>query len=371
MAKPSPMSTQPMEKFLRTLKYNPAAREESRGLMELTLAQLQRLADEFDLGRVIQMDKPLTTQCNTTDPFKTGRGTFMLRARHGEEFGARVEYLHKLINYLCSHGFPAAQVMRSHSGTTWTTWGERIVEIHRFVPHDPGVHRDWRRMNAAATALGDLHRMFADAVTGITPVPPEMRNDVSPEQCLNLLYEAEETIAHLSATVDARARAAIAVCQRAREVLEPIIPDHSRMIGNLPWMTIHGDYHFWNVLYRADQIAAVVDYDFVQERERIFDIAYAMQNVVSHLRSVHGAPLRGWGNLAWGNVRIWVDHYDEVTHLPLTAVERRWLPREILRIFLVGIATSVLQEDPVELILRHGEDLELFIWISEQEKLFA
>jgi homoserine kinase type II len=295
----------------------------------------------------------------------------MLRARHGEEFGARVEYLHKLITYLCDHGFPAAQVMRSRSGPTWTTWGERIVEIHRFVPHDPGVHRDWRRMNAAATALGDLHRMFADAVTGITPVPPEMRNDVSPAQCLTLLYEAEETIAHLSDTVDARGRAALAVCQRAREVLEPIIPDYPRMIGNLPWMTIHGDYHFWNVLYRADQIAAVVDYDFVQERERIFDIAYAMQNVVSHLRAVHGSHLRGWGDLAWGNVRIWVDHYDEVTHLPLTVAERRWLPREILRIFLVGIATSVLQEDPVELILRHGKDLEMFIWISQQEKLFA
>jgi homoserine kinase type II len=365
------MSTQPLEKFLRTLKYNPATRGESHGLMELTLAQLQRLADEFDLGRVIQMDQPLTTQCNTTDPFKTGRGTFMLRARHGEEFGARVEYLHKLITYLCDHGFPAAQVMRSRSGPTWTTWGERIVEIHRFVPHDPGVHRDWRRMNAAATALGDLHRMFADAVTGITPVPPEMRNDVSPAQCLTLLYEAEETIAHLSDTVDARGRAALAVCQRAREVLEPIIPDYPRMIGNLPWMTIHGDYHFWNVLYRADQIAAVVDYDFVQERERIFDIAYAMQNVVSHLRAVHGSHLRGWGDLAWGNVRIWVDHYDEVTHLPLTVAERRWLPREILRIFLVGIATSVLQEDPVELILRHGKDLEMFIWISQQEKLFA
>ena len=59
-----------------------------------------------------------------------------------------------------------------------------------------------------------------------------------------------------------------------------MLRDYPRIIGNLPWMTVHGDFHFWNVLYRADQIAAVVDYDFVQERERIFDIAYALQNVV-------------------------------------------------------------------------------------------
>ena len=64
-----------------------------------------------------------------------------------------------------------------------------------------------------------------------------------------------------------------------------MLHDYPRIIGNLPWMTVHGDFHFWNVLYRADQIAAVVDFDFVQERERIFDIAYAMQNVVSHLRT--------------------------------------------------------------------------------------
>ena len=123
----------------------------------------------FDLGRVIQMDKPLTTQCNTTDPFRTGRGTFLLRARHGEEFGARVEYLHYIIDHLCAHGFPAAPVMRAQDGSSWTTWGERIVEIHGFVPHDPGVHRDWRRMYAAATALGDLHRILGRAAVGKTP----------------------------------------------------------------------------------------------------------------------------------------------------------------------------------------------------------
>lgn len=361
------MASPSTETFLRTLKFSED--REPRALMELTLSQLQRLADEFDLGRVIQMDKPLTTQCNTTDPFKTGRGTFLMRARHGEEFGERVEYLHNLINYLVAHQFPAAEVMRSHSGKTWTTWGERIVEIHRFVPHDPGVHRDWRRMNAAATALGDLHRMLAQAAAGKTPVPPEMRNDVSPEQCWTFLDETETTVRDKYQD-DPRCGEAAAVCQRAREVLEPLLRDYPRLIGNLPWLTVHGDYHFWNILYRADQIAAVVDYDFVQERERIFDIAYAMQNVISHLRQVHGPDLKDWANLSWHNARIWVDHYDEATHLPLTEAERRWLPKEILRIFLVGVATSILQDDPLELLLKHGEDLELFVWINEQGRLF-
>jgi hypothetical protein len=80
--------------------------------------------------------------------------------------------------------------------------------------------------------------------------------------------------------------------------------------------------------------------------------------------------LRGWGDLKWANARMWVDHYDESAPLPLTEAERAWLPKEILRICLVGVATSVLQDDPVELVLKQGEDLELFIWISEQKNLF-
>lgn len=365
------MSAEPLQKFQRTLKFNAIERRVPQHLMELTLAQLQRLADHFELGRVVRMDVPLTTQCNTTDPFKTGQGTFLLRARHDEEFGERVEYLHSLINCLCKHGFPTAEVMRSpRDGKTWTSWGERVVEIHRFVPHDPGIHRDWQRMNAAATALGDLHRLLADATAGRTPVPPEMRNDISPEQSWTLLDEAEATISNLSASFGVQIEKGLDICRRARRALEPMIHDYSRLIGNLPWMTIHGDYHFWNVLYRADQIAAVVDFDFIQERERIFDIAYALQNVVTHLRTSHGGPMRDWSDLAWHNVRIWVDLYDAATHKPLSTLERQSLPREILRIFLVGVATGVLQEDPLEQINKQGHDLDLFVWIGQQKNLF-
>ena len=364
------MSASPVEKFLRTMRFNPEGFRRGDTFMELTLAQLQKMADAFDLGRVIQMDRPLTTQCNTTDPFRTGRGTYLLRARHGEEYGARVEYLHYIIDHLHTNGFPSAPVMRARDGKSWTTWGERIVEIHGFVKHDSGIHRDWQRMYAAATALGDLHRILARATVGKTPVPPEMRNDISPEQAWTLLDEGEATLGSLYARPDARTQEAIEICRRAREVLEPMLRDYSRIIGSLPWMTVHGDFHFWNVLYRADQIAAVVDYDFVQERERIFDIAYALQNVVSHLRNVHGSRLRNWSDLKWGNIRLWVDHYDESAPRILTKQERQWLPMEILRIFLVGIATSVLQDDPVDLILKHGQDLEMFVWISEQTDLF-
>jgi homoserine kinase type II len=355
--------------LIPTSYIDPANHLSPRTSLQLTLAQLQKLADDFDLGRIVQMDRPLDTQCNTTDPFRTGQGTFLLRARHGEEFVERVEYLHYMIDRLIAEEFPTAAVVRSRTGKSWTTWGERIVEIHRFIPHDPGIHRDWRRMNAAASALGDLHTVLAKAALDRTPVPPEMRNDANPQQCWMLLREAEPALS-AQIGVHPQAEDALAIVRQAQGALEPLMGDYARIIGNLPWMTIHGDYHFWNVLYRADQIAAVVDFDFVQERERLFDIAYAMQSIILHLRHVQGVRMKSFSDLAWSNARIWIDLYDEAAPLPLTAAERAWLPMEILRIFLVCIATSTMQEDPVATVLKNGRDLPMFLWISEQKDLF-
>ncbi len=355
--------------FVHTLRIDAATWKPSRTSMELTLAQLQKLADDFDLGRITKMDVPMTTQCNTTEPFQTGQGTFMLRARHGEEFAERVEYLHYLIDHLRAAGFPTAPVIRSRKGKSWTLWGERIVEVHGFIPHDPGIHRDWRRMNAAASELADLHRLLTHAAAVTTPVSPEMRNDVTPRQCWVMLEDGERLVNQM-AGADPRCGGALSVLAGAKRLLEPLIPNYQRIIGRLPWMMVHGDYHFWNVLYRADQIVGVVDYDFVQERERLFDIAYAMQSVIAHMRTIHGTRLEHPGDLQWKNARMWVDLYDDAAHLPLTPEERRWLPQELLRIFLVSVATAAAQADPLSAVMICEEDLLLYEWIGRQEALF-
>lgn len=357
------------ESSLNTIRLDTSFRSHSRTSVHLSWSQLQKLVDDFDLGRMIQMDVPTQTQCNTTDPFRTGQGTFLLRARHGEEYIERVEYLHGMINDMIEQDFPVPEVMRKRNGKTWTLWGERLVEIHRFVPHDAGSHRDWQRMNSAASMLGDLHLCLERASHRRTPVPPEMRNDIGPEQCMALIDEGFFVVAEY-AERDPLAATAQNVLRRAREALEPMSENYERMVGNLPWLTVHGDYHFWNILYKADQIAAVVDYDFMQERERIFDIAYAMQSVIAHLTRVHGTSVDFIPKQAWQNLRLWVDLYDETTHLPLTKYERERLPSEILRIFLVSVATSAGQENPIELLDKCGQEIDLYLWLNLQKNMF-
>ena len=341
----------------------------ARTRMDMSHSQLQFLVDQFDLGRIIRMDKPIDTQCNTTEPFKTGRGHFMLRARHGDEFAERVEYIHEVMDALRNNGVPAPEVMRTNKGRGCISWGERIVEVHRYIPHDPGAHRDWKRMDAAAGALADLHRILVECKPSRPPVSPELRNDLSPDHIVTFLEDGEQTMLELAETRP-DAREALEIVREAKEAALPLTEGYDKKIGSVPWLTVHGDYHFWNILYRGDEIIGLVDYDFLQERERIFDLAYAMQSIITYLGATHMRELYDYGELAWANVQTWVEYYNDSTHLPLTEVERAWMPSELLRIFLVNICTALMGPDPVTAVLGHVFELRLYRWLQTQPEMF-
>lgn len=355
--------------IVKTLRINASEPRPRHFLTELTLAQLQRLVDRFDLGRIVKMDEPLTTQCNVTEPFHTGQGTFMIRVRHGEDFGARVEFIHTMMKHLRTSGLPVPEVMRCEGGRTWTLWDERIVEIHRFIAHEPGMHRDWQRMYAAASALGDLHMAFSSYSSDTPPVSPEMRNDLLPNECWNMLPHAERNIAAAEGEAE-EIEQCLHILSKSREALIPLLDDYERILGNLPWMFVHGDFHLWNLLYRGDEIVGMVDYDFLQERERLFDVAYCMQAIVGYMHYVEGRQPEEYPVMQWGNLKLWLDHYDASAHMPLTEVERKRLPQELLRIYLVNLIVSASQEYPLKMLMQASADFNLYQWISENPDLF-
>ncbi len=339
-------------------------------LTELSLAQIQKLADEFDLGRIIQMDAPLSTQCNLTEPFRTGQGTFMLRARHGPEYGDRVDFLHHVMDDLRAGGFPAPEVMRTREKRGWILWGDRLVEVQRFMPHDLGIHRDWSRMNAAASTLGELHRLLQDLPKRRPVVPPDMRNDLSPQECFQLLNTVESRLSGWPDATPRRLQTALGAVASVRRVLPVLINNYERFIGGMPWTVVHGDFHPWNLLYRGDGVAGVVDYDFLQERERVFDVAYAMRSLLAHLSFPPGTRTPDYWSLPWWKVKLWLDHYEESTFLPLQDKELGYLPSELMRLQVVEIVAGGLQDDPLTPVLQAAEGLPLYEFIHNNALLF-
>ena len=44
---------------------------------------------------------------------------------------------------------------------------------------------------------------------------------------------------------------------------------------SLPTGVVHGDMHFWNVLYAQGNPVAIIDFDFLQRGILLYDLAYA------------------------------------------------------------------------------------------------
>jgi Ser/Thr protein kinase RdoA (MazF antagonist) len=88
----------------------------------------------------------------------------------------------------------------------------------------------------------------------------------------------------------------------------------------MPHAIVHGDPHPSNAVLRGDAVAALIDFDFVQETERVYDLGAFVDEFA---RADDDAPL------ALERIGPLVAAYD--AQASLTAVERELLPDAMLR----------------------------------------
>lgn len=88
---------------------------------------------------------------------------------------------------------------------------------------------------------------------------------------------------------------------------------------------VHGDFWDNNVLFADDQLAAVIDVDFMAERWRIDDLALTVYFYL--LEPGRGLPDADDQRM----VAEFVDRYDSCTSLPLSKAERLALPLAVAR----------------------------------------
>lgn len=90
---------------------------------------------------------------------------------------------------------------------------------------------------------------------------------------------------------------------------------------------VHGDFWHNNVLFRDQEIAAVLDFDFMAERPRIDDLALTLYFYLLKVEHSRGLPTAA----DRAQIRRFVDAYDATTTLPLSPEERAALPLAIAR----------------------------------------
>ena len=141
----------------------------------------------------------------------------------------------------------------------------RCVDVAPFIENDGynEVGPDaWVKIGGW---LGTMHRL-ARGVEDSAPVALDYGNH--PHEGLFDRYLEQ---ARIGCTSDAHLK----LMRRVDSATQRISQAVGSHLEDLPVGGVHGDLHFWNVLYRADQPACIIDLDFLQQGILLHDVAYA------------------------------------------------------------------------------------------------
>ena len=162
-------------------------------------------------------------------------------------------------------------------------------------------------MGAVGEWVGRLHRLGLPLVE---QAPFELSYGNHPHGALlsHMLRRAKATAPPEAEGVRKRAVCALAEVQG---ILQPRLP-------GLPHGVVHGDMHFWNVLYAGERPVAIIDLDFLQSGPLLYDIAYASIWLTAWERDRAGE----WQ----GVLDRYLAAYEQGRQRELTPTERECLP---------------------------------------------
>ena len=245
-------------------------------------------------------------------------------------------------------GVPVAQVITSPVELFQV--GDRVGDLTTWIEHD-GFGRDsrWNMLEATA-GLARLH----DSLVRLRG-PAQQCGDTpwrSPADVAQRLRASSERLLGDARIKNRRApvKEAIATAERALERLADRLAPTST-----PFCLTHGDFGGRNVLLRRHRLAGIVDFGRLEERPRLFDLAWVMlfDVINDRLRADH---LEFFG--------LAIDRYARTAR---TRSELDWatLPHLIAYLCAYGIAEAADQQDPAAEALSWQTVLPLAIeWMS-------
>lgn len=282
---------------------------------------------------LLRADLPLPSGAvNGVARLATDAGEVVVRVHRPWTTAARLAAVHAVCTGLRENGLPLPRILTARDGTTATRLADRMVEVVEYVPHTHTAD-NWGRGGAAFAMLARLHAALDTLPPGL--VPPPYSSYATPAEALAMLDETEAAFAALAARPQ-YAKAA-AVRGSARALLLPLAAARRGYEAELPRGLAHGDYGGDNVLFDGDRVVALLDFDFLGERERLADLAYALYWALE--RYGFAFPARP-SDVALAHAAGLLAQYERHTARPLTPTERAALPLELARVPLYWVAEA-------------------------------
>lgn len=293
----------------------------------------------------------------------TAGGDVVVRVHRDRVTHQRLAVVHRVQARLREGGLPVPSVLTTRDGASWLEVDGQLVEVLADMGEGHEID-SWADAAATLAELGRFHGVTRGIDAGGLP-PPVNPCYATADEALALLARGEAGFrAHAGEPgfgEAAAARASAAVLARRLQVFRRAYE------GALPETVIHGDFVGRNVPLAEGRVIAILDFDRLAVRERVWDVAYTLMAALSRLLPDWRARLRhglGAGDLA--AVATLLAGYDAASGWPLTAAERRALPFEMARTPLYPIVTADADEDAVGEVLRIAPHLPVARWLVDQ-----
>ncbi len=318
----------------------------------------------YDLGVVLDV-RDIGGMYNLNAQVRTSSGAFVIRVHRPWVKPERLSMLHNLRSALFADGFPVARPVTSFTGSTFTTFGDRLLEVEHFVESD-GETDSWERYEAAFALLGRLHDFLFTWFERKTFVFPRWSNYAPPDTLVRWMGKTTERVERErieSAGIGLEFGTAVRLCDDALNVLRLVEGWWSSNGSSLPGRPIHGDYGGGNVLFENEAIKLVVDFDFLSIRERVYELAYSLYWMLRRLEGDQPPE-----SLSWIRLREMLHAYNASTSRPLDARELAALPMQMARVAVHWVAEAWLTEDPLRNVVAQEPGVEVARWLTRQEK---
>ena len=309
----------------------------------------------FSLGTV-ESYEVFDSYCNLNVKVNCATGVFLLRMYHQGVTAQRVAFLQQLKKGLAQNIHVPEPIAWAPSGDLGLE-GEHILELEHFIAHQP-VTYTWQHHKRAFPVLGELHDCLRDLVDEQDYVPTAIENYALPAAMSAWLAKTEEKI---KASEHVDVEYAVMLVPRARELLARVEHWWQEQGCHLPRQAIHGDFNTGtNVIQDKKQKVAVLDFDFLDIHERVFDIAYSLHFAIGSIE--WGKPL---GERDWSWITKSAQLYSRASGRPLSQEEWQSLPIQLARIPLFWVCAAGFAADPVAAFLDDARSLESHFWLVD------
>ena len=237
----------------------------NRGGAHFTRSELVTVLRQYQIGSIEDI-QPLT-RGNLRAPkkiIKTNTGLYLLKRRpHGKDDVYHVVFAHSIQLHLKKHGFPVAQIIPTENRNTALLLNEHVYEMFSFIE---GVRYD-RKESAcrdAGCCLADFHKTVQGLEISLHP--PHSSYHKNP----NVVHQLEQL-----KQITSRSDKDLSTTGKNLFDLYGQTGERVDSLGYPSWpeQIVHADWHPGNMLFRKDQVVAVLDFDSAKIAPAVTDIA--------------------------------------------------------------------------------------------------